>query len=64
VRIYTDGSYDGNTKQAGYGIYCIFFEEATPMSTDACHFNAEVTAIANDARKIASSLSTKSNLSS
>jgi ribonuclease HI len=53
VRIYTDGSYDGNTKRAGYKIYRIFFEEATPMSTDACHFDAEVAAIANAARKIA-----------
>jgi hypothetical protein len=40
-------------QQPGYGIYCIFFEEATPMSTDACQFNAEAAAIENAARKIA-----------
>jgi ribonuclease HI len=53
LRIYTDGSFDVNKKRAGYGVYCIFFEEATPMCTDSCHFDAEVAAIASAAKKIA-----------
>jgi ribonuclease HI len=55
VHIFTDGSYDSTTKQAGYGIYCLLFEEASPMSLNASAFDAEVAAIAHAAKKIADS---------
>jgi ribonuclease HI len=51
VRFNTEGSYHGNTKRAGYGVYCIFFKDATPMST--CRFDAEVAAIETASKRIA-----------
>jgi ribonuclease HI len=53
VHIFTDGSYDSVTNRTGYGIHCIFFEEATPMGAGETYFDAEVAAIARAAEKIA-----------
>jgi hypothetical protein len=39
-------------KRAGFRVYCIFFEEANPMCTKSCLFDAEVTVIASAAKKI------------
>jgi ribonuclease HI len=53
VHIFTDGSYDSKSKQAGYGVYCLFFEEASSMHLGASPFDAEVAAIASAAKRIA-----------
>ncbi|XP_059477948.1 uncharacterized protein LOC132198144 [Neocloeon triangulifer] len=53
IHIYTDGSQDNSTQRAGYGVYCIFFEESTPLPEGANHFDAETAAIARAAQKVA-----------
>ncbi|XP_059488302.1 uncharacterized protein LOC132204072 [Neocloeon triangulifer] len=53
VHVFTDGSQDKTTQRAGHGVYCLFFEESTPMAEGASHFDAEVAAIARAAQKIA-----------